>query len=450
MREGTPGLEPLPAVSTIPYYAALERTRRTTTRSPLLPAMFLSDASKRFGRSLDLDVTLGCMTDLCVPALGQACVIHLFSEGQAGGRVAALKHIDASREYRLKRFAETAFGGILGWQPLVGGGGSRHAVVLSQLETAELIGAGRPAHVVQSALGLKTAVVVPISDDQSFLGIALLLTDRTGYYTPRQVGIVQELVDRFAIALVAANTYQSCKAALDATQQSLATTIHDLLSALTYLKGTTQWLRGVEGRALDPSLGTDFGARLSAIESAVNRMASTISGLQAATQQSPRSFHIPANDRTDLAAVVLRVVRLEQLIAKRHQIRTTGEPGAVVGTWDANQLERMLANLIGNAVKYSPGGSSIEVQLSREIDEEGCWAVVSVIDHGIGIPTREMPFVLEPYYRASNVGAVPGTGLGLASVEHAVKKCGGRLHVDSREGVGTCVTVRLPLPVSSQ
>jgi signal transduction histidine kinase len=151
-----------------------------------------------------------------------------------------------------------------------------------------------------------------------------------------------------------------------------------------------------------------------------------------------------ATAKVDLAAVAVRVVRLEQLIAKRHQIRMTRAPGAIDGFWDAELLERMLASLLANAVKYSPRGSSVEVHLERQVDDKGRWAVMDVADEGIGIPSGDVPFVFEPYYRGRNVGTVPGSGLGLASVWQLVEKCAGQLHVESREGIGTTVTVRLP------
>jgi signal transduction histidine kinase len=105
----------------------------------------------------------------------------------------------------------------------------------------------------------------------------------------------------------------------------------------------------------------------------------------------------------------------------------------------------MLGNLIGNAVKYSPRGTSVEVSLADDTDADGSWAVLRVADKGLGIPAGELPFVFEPFRRGSNVGGVVGTGLGLASVWQTVKTHDGRLWLDSQEGEGTCVTVRLPL-----
>jgi signal transduction histidine kinase len=133
------------------------------------------------------------------------------------------------------------------------------------------------------------------------------------------------------------------------------------------------------------------------------------------------------------------------LIARHHSIRIGDTPTELKGPWNAGQLERMLGNLIGNAVKYSPRGSCVQVSLADDTDADGSWAVLRVADQGFGIPTGDLPFVFEPFRRGSNVRGVDGTGLGLASVWQTVKTHDGRLWVDSREGEGTCVTVRLPL-----
>lgn len=110
---------------------------------------------------------------------------------------------------------------------------------------------------------------------------------------------------------------------------------------------------------------------------------------------------------------------------------------------DRIQLERMLVNLLGNAVKFSPDGGRIEVRVWAE---DG--AVVQIRDHGIGIPQDEQHHLLSRFFRASNATAraIQGTGLGLTIARSVVEHHGGTLHIESSEGVGTRVTVRLPAP----
>ena len=105
-------------------------------------------------------------------------------------------------------------------------------------------------------------------------------------------------------------------------------------------------------------------------------------------------------------------------------------------------LDRILTNLVGNAVKYTPGGS-VTVRLS----EEAGFGQLQVTDTGIGIAADALPHVFEEFYRAKNAKAVEeaGTGLGLAIVKDLVERYGGRIEVRSTEGQGTTFTVLLPL-----
>ena len=80
------------------------------------------------------------------------------------------------------------------------------------------------------------------------------------------------------------------------------------------------------------------------------------------------------------------------------------------------------------------------------LDQAGGWAIVRVADQGLGIPSPDRPHVFKPGYRASNVaGLATGSGIGLASVHRIVHRLGGTISIQSSPGLGTTVTVRLPI-----
>lgn len=114
---------------------------------------------------------------------------------------------------------------------------------------------------------------------------------------------------------------------------------------------------------------------------------------------------------------------------------------------DVVRLDRMLTNLLANAIKYSPGGGQITVELAYE-EEQACpWIVLRIRDQGVGIPTSDLPHIFDPFYRASNVsGHIQGTGVGLASVSQVITRQGGTISVSSVEGQGSTFVVRLPRP----
>jgi len=144
----------------------------------------------------------------------------------------------------------------------------------------------------------------------------------------------------------------------------------------------------------------------------------------------------------DLIELARDVAQERQLATERHTIRVEGPEPPLVGLWDERRLGRVLANLLDNAVKYSPDGGPIDVRLQRE----GDWVAIDVTDQGIGIPDEDKPRIFERFQRASNVEQrIGGTGIGLASVRHIVDSHGGSITVRSQEGSGTTFTVRLPI-----
>jgi signal transduction histidine kinase len=109
---------------------------------------------------------------------------------------------------------------------------------------------------------------------------------------------------------------------------------------------------------------------------------------------------------------------------------------------DPSQIDRMLLNLVGNAVKFTPSRGRVTVSVQVTRDE----VTVRIEDTGIGIPKVEVDALFTRFFRASNATSrqIPGTGLGLAIVSGIVSAHGGRVEVDSAEGQGTTFTVTLP------
>jgi signal transduction histidine kinase len=124
-----------------------------------------------------------------------------------------------------------------------------------------------------------------------------------------------------------------------------------------------------------------------------------------------------------------------------HPITTECEPSLPIVDADPDALERVLTNLVSNAIKYSPSGSAVRVG-ARAL--AGAVAI-EVADAGRGIPAEALSRVFEPYYRVPDAaGAAHGTGIGLAVVKALVEAHGGSVRVESAPAMGTRVTVVLP------
>ncbi len=145
----------------------------------------------------------------------------------------------------------------------------------------------------------------------------------------------------------------------------------------------------------------------------------------------------------DLAPFCCVLVAQMQLMSNssQHTITFVSRGNCSTARMDKKLLQPILTNLLENAVKYSPPGSTVNLELSCQDGD----VIFLLKDAGIGIPDSDQQRLFEPFHRGSNVGNVPGTGLGLAVVKKLVDLHGGQIAVTSVVGVGTTFTVKLPL-----
>ncbi len=148
---------------------------------------------------------------------------------------------------------------------------------------------------------------------------------------------------------------------------------------------------------------------------------------------------------TDLADLCHEVV--EQMASAadtaRVELGFAIEDSGFVIEADRRQMRSAIANLIDNAIKYSDKDSWVRVGLRREEDGR---IEISVADHGIGIPQKDLERIFERFYRVDQARSrqTGGTGLGLSIVRHAVNNHNGAVEVESREGAGTTFRILLP------
>lgn len=125
------------------------------------------------------------------------------------------------------------------------------------------------------------------------------------------------------------------------------------------------------------------------------------------------------------------------------RLRLIIEVDSVLVNADEKIFRQALDNLVSNALKYSSGADPVEVAV--RLMPDGSHVSIHVIDHGIGIPAADQPHIFDPFFRASNAHAHPGTGLGLVIAQQAVTLHGGTLTLQSVEGKGTIFQVVMPI-----
>jgi signal transduction histidine kinase len=271
-------------------------------------------------------------------------------------------------------------------------------------------------------------------------------------YTQDDLVLLQDLADGAVLALDNVRLYEERDRALAAAQEAirtrdefLASASHDLKNPLTTIKGTAQALRRRAERegALDPAR---VAAALEGLDSAATKMAAQIDALlDVARLQMGRPLEL-ARRPTDLVALARRSAAEYQQTTESHRIGVEASETELVGAWDPTRLERVLGNLLDNAIKYSQKGGDITVHLAREGAGAGAWVVLTVRDRGMGIPAADVPRIFERFRRGANVvGRIGGAGIGLAGVRQIVEQHDGTIAVESQEGRGSTFTVRLPL-----
>ncbi len=154
----------------------------------------------------------------------------------------------------------------------------------------------------------------------------------------------------------------------------------------------------------------------------------------------------------DLAKVEVDLAQIAGSVAARYQSQTEQHHLAVdvrspaTGMWDPNRLERLVCELIDNAVKFSPSGGQIVIEIDAIEDEAGATATLTIKDPGIGIDEQERGRIFDRFFTGSGPHANrSGAGLGLAAAEQIAAQHGGCITVVSQLGEGSAFTAWLPM-----
>lgn len=240
---------------------------------------------------------------------------------------------------------------------------------------------------------------------------------------------------------------------LDRQKDDFVSTVsHELRTPLASIVGYTEMLCDGDGGELAPPQ-----LRLvSVVQRNADRLRGLIEDLLILSRIEAKeleSDHAPMRlDRTvaDVLESLGPVASRAHLTLHQHLT-----PAMVEG--DALQLERVITNLVSNAIKFTPAGGSVTVTLTTETgasdaaDPGGGAAILSVSDTGIGIPDDEQQHLGTRFFRASTAqqASIPGSGLGLSIVQAIAGSHGGGLDFESVPGEGTTFRVTLPLPAAS-
>lgn len=269
---------------------------------------------------------------------------------------------------------------------------------------------------------------------------------------PQQFGeedrrLASNLVQQCAQAIERARLYEAerqaradAESAVRVRDTFFSVAAHELRTPLTVLLGQIQLL---ERRLLRDAAADERQRR--SVQTIVsqarrlNRMVTALLDISRIEQGLLRLDQTPF----DLIELLHQVSDEVQSTLSDHTVRLEAPPGPVIVEGDSLRMEQVLQNLIGNAVKYSPAGGEVRVQVEAQSEA----VRVSVTDRGIGIPPDALPQLFTRFYRAANVErlGISGMGIGLYVVRQIVTLHGGTVEAVSREGQGSSFTIVLPL-----
>lgn len=209
---------------------------------------------------------------------------------------------------------------------------------------------------------------------------------------------------------------------------------HELRTPLTAIRGWAETLK--DGDADRETLQKGMGVILKESD----RLSSMVEELLDFSRLQSGRMQLNLS-KLDLIAELSDVVLMFYEKAKQDNIELIyEEPMDIIPVnADPNRLRQVFINIIDNAIKYSDSGDTVSVAVSMEEDK----AMIRIADTGCGINANDLPKIKEKFYKANSTRR--GSGIGLAVADEIVALHGGELNIDSKEGVGTTVTIFLPV-----
>ena len=405
----------------------------------------LAEASAILGESVEYQETLQRVARIAVPRLADWCVVDVLEWTQGVTRV-GMAHSDPTK----LALAEEV------WQrwptdPSTAGAvfemTRRRAPMLIPTVTRDVLesGAADAEHLrLLESLDIRSALIVPLEARGEILGAMSLVHSESGrQFGSDDIELAAELGRRAGAAIDVARLVWETQENARLRDEFIAVASHDMRTPLAAIRGYAQLAARHLSRGQEPDREA-LGGWLRDIDSSVDRLAHLVSELLDATLvRADRSVPLHLAE-VSLSSVVGEVVDRHRQISDGHRFSLEVEGEDPVGVWDAARLGRVLDNIVGNAVKFSPDGGEVAVRVGRDEDR----AYVAVSDQGIGISPADREHIFNPMVRGTNAGNVAGTGLGLAGSRRLLEMMGGSIGVESRLGQGSTFTVWLPLSLA--
>lgn len=289
------------------------------------------------------------------------------------------------------------------------------------------------------SLGVRAYAGVPLQWDGQNIGSFCVIDVVPRAWTPDELETIRQLaasaareLDLRAAVAEARHAAAMARAQALSRESVLAVVAHDLRTPLQVLQ--------LSATRLQRSSDTQEGAILQRMQSAIGIMATMVEGLLKPSESPSTVQAIPV---AQLSADAVHM--MAPLAEKCRTTLSLGDlPDAVVRV-DYGQMVRVLGNLVGNSLKYSPEGSCVRLSGALAGTPHAPWVELTVTDNGVGMSPEEVAQAFDPGWQSERARLRnDGVGLGLAIVKSLVESNGGQVRMESRPGAGTSVTIALP------
>jgi predicted ATPase/signal transduction histidine kinase len=399
---------------------------------------FLAESSMTLVESLDYKATLAKVAQLALPVLADGCIIDLRDDDGRFRRV-AVAHVDPSKEQLLEQLRlrfplNVKSSRHPGVQALRTG----QALLIPDIDeqflrqiSADEERADEHAALVRD-IGARSGMVVPLVARGRVFGVITLGSHRR--YEQSDLALAEELARRAAAAIDNARLYREAQSAIAARDEFLSIASHELKTPVTSIQLFLQSIPAFAG-----DLPAVVRRCFEGAERQTRRLVTLIEELLEVTQLQSGQIHLKLEE-IDLTAVVARVVsRLDDASKRANCSVTVDAARPVRGRWDRLRLERVVNNLLSNALKFGAGGP-IDIYL----EEVAGRARLLIRDRGIGIAEESQAKIFDRFGRAVSLQHYGGLGLGLFIVREILSALGGTITVDSTVGSGATFTIELP------
>ncbi|MCC6905623.1 MAG: GAF domain-containing protein [Anaerolineae bacterium] len=290
------------------------------------------------------------------------------------------------------------------------------------------------------AEGIHSMLVVPVAGRQRVLGVLRVYAYQPGAFDEKRAEFVRAIAQQGALGLENALAHDALKQADQQRSEFVRVATHELRSPVAGAQSLIRaMLHSLAGDMTEDQ--RDITRRIEARLDALRNLVDDLLDLAA----SQTDISITPSVELHLDRILQNLMSEWSTQAAEKQITLemnlpTASQVVVCGV--ETDLIRIFDNLIGNAIKYTPPGGRVAIDLAAG----PVWVSTRVADSGIGIPEDELPRLMTEFFRASNArhANIPGTGLGLSIVRRLVTRHRGTIDVQSVPGQGTTFTVRLP------